>query len=76
MKDCVKLATQVIALMNEEGAQPTDQCATLITALALVVTTAKREGISVDELKAKCVRHICSAIDVLHVAKEASLPAR
>lgn len=75
-KDCVKLAVRVLDFLHEEGAEPKEQCATLITALALVVTTTKLPGCSVSEVKRKCVQHIGAAIDVLHVAREAQSPAR
>ena len=76
MIDCVKLAAEIVERLNDEDVSGPDQCATLITALALVATVHKVPGCSVNEVKAKCVDHIQRAIDLLHVAREASAPAR
>lgn len=74
MIDCVKLASKVCALLADEGAESNEQCATLITALALVVTTHKQPGVSTAELQERCVAHICKAIGVMHTAREALQP--
>ena len=76
MKDCVKLATEVIELLSERGADGPEKCATLVTALALVATVHKLPGVSTAEIRERCIRHVGRAIDVLHVAREASLPGR
>ena len=76
MKDCVQLATEVIALLNERGATGAEKCATLVTALALTATVHKQPGVSTAEIREKCILHVGRAIDILHVAREASLPGR
>lgn len=76
MKDCVKLATEVIELLSERGADGSEKCATLVTALALVATVHKQPGVSTAEIRERCVAHVGRAIDLLHQAREASLPGR
>lgn len=76
MKDCVKLATQVIELLNEHGADGPEKCAALVTALALVATVHKQPGVSTAKIRERCLKHLGAAIDVLHVAREASSPGR
>jgi hypothetical protein len=74
MKDCVDLAKKVCDLMADEGAEGNEQCAALITALALVVTTYKNASVSTAQLEECCVGHIRKAIRALHTAREALRP--
>lgn len=74
MMDCVKLAQRVCSLLADEGAESNEQCAALVTALAMVVTTYKSSDVTTAELREKCVSHLRRAIDVMHTAREALQP--
>jgi hypothetical protein len=74
MMDCVKLASKVCALLADEGAESNEQCAALVTALAMVVTAPKRSDVTTAELREKCVKHLRGAIDLMHTAREALQP--
>ncbi len=74
MIDIVKLAGKVNEMMADEGAESNEQCAALITALALVLATYKAPHVSTALLTERCVDHLRRAMRITHQAREALQP--